>query len=437
MKILVLGSGAKEHALIWKLLKSEREVEIIAAPGNGGISELVECLDVDITDADRILELAIVRNIDLTIVGSSESLQAGIVDKFRESGHRILGPSKEAAEVECSKFFAKEFMYENRIPTARYASFDNHALASVYVQSQKFPTIIKADRIVGKEGTVIAHDLETAQAAVDKFFADPRSGGRVIFEEMLEGIEIAIVTVCDGNDALSLLPVQNYSHIETDGKQVTTEGIGAYAPVPFVSPETMERIRHKIINPTMNNLRMQGKPYMGFLRFKIILDKELNPTLLEYKCNMGDPAAQVIMPLFDEDLVEVCRAASREDLSSFEGSFHKYLGSALSVVLTSDGYPGDFEQGKLISFSALNSEEPSLNGNPVELEQVLKAKSLIFHDGTKKLGHEFITAGGRVVSATAIAENLVDAQVLAYKLAEQINFDGKSFRRDIGDKGMV
>lgn len=438
MKVLVIGSGAREHAIVWKLQQSMKDLEVYCTPGNAGIAEVTECLNVEETDIERLLELAIVRQIDLTIVGSPKPLSLGIVDRFCKEGLRIFGPTRDAAEIEWSRFYAREFALRHMIPSPKYASFDSKSMAMVYVQAMEPPLVIKDDN--GVDGLVtVAYTKEEAEAAIDKCFIQERFGNscRVIVEQFLKGQQASVYVICDGNFGLSLLPAQDHSFANDGDTGPSTEGMGAYAPAPIVSSEVMQKIRYKVIDPTLNGLRMEGRPYTGILSFDLIIDKDGEPKLIEYNSCFGDPETQVILPLFDEDLYDVCLASAREDLSPFQEGFHKFLGSALCVTLAVDGYPSKVEKGKVIDFSALNARDDSLSGSPGELEQVLKAKSLIFHNATKKIGDDFLSDGGRVISATAVAENLVDAQVLAYKLAEKIDFDGKYYRRDIGDAGMV
>ncbi len=434
MKILVIGSSAREHAIVWKLQQSHKNLEILCSPGNAGIAEVTECLNVAETDIDRLVELALVRKVDLTIVGSPQALAMGIADRFKAQHLRVFGPSKEAAELDWSRYFAKEFAFRHKIPSPKYASFDNKQMALVYAESQKFPCLIKSDGLRNEGSMTIVNSKEEATLAVEKYFP---FGNRVIIEEYLEGQEATVITICDGSFALSLPPAQDHTNAQDGDLGPATDGMGAYAPNPVISTALMQKIRYSIIDPTVNGMRMEGKPYMGALSFNLIIDKNDDVKLVDYKSSFTDPETQVVLPLFDEDLAEVCLASAKEDLSAYQEGFHKFLGSALCVNLVSAGYPENCEKGKLIDFSHLNEKDPSLTGAPGELEQVLKAKSLIFHGATRKIGDAFMSDGGRVISATAVAENLVDAQVLAYKLAEKIDFDGKHYRRDIGDSGMV
>ncbi len=434
MKILLIGSGSKEHAIIWKLLASEKykDFEIILAPGNSVLNKLVECIDVDINDIDRLLEIAIARNINLTIVGDSQLFTKGIVDKFKAAGRLIFGPTSKAAQIESSNLFAKDLMLRHHIPSAKFVAFDNLNLALAFLNSASFPIKIRPDKVFEQEfHAYIADDFKEGRRILKDLFKQKflsHSTSTVIFEEIMEGYNFTINTIADGNRALSLPPVQAYRDFSS-----TFSDRGAYAPTPILNDQIMFKIRKEIIDPTMKALKEEGIEYCGALAFDIVLDQHdtMKPKLIQYRCSLTDSDAQVTLPLLDEDLYEVLTSSANANLGYYKDGFHKFLGSALAINIFTEQMSTDLE-----SETGLNIID-TFNQQLEDFQGVIKGIPLIFY-GTKAIEKSSRKiAETKVIGATAIAENLVDAQFLAYKLADSIQVPAKNFARDIGDQGMI
>lgn len=432
MKVLLIGSGSKEHAIIWKLLSSEkyRGLEIITVPGNQALAKITECIQVDTNDIHRLLEIAIARNIHLTIVGEPRLFNQGIVDLFKKNGKLILGPTKAAAQLEASNAFAKDFIYRNEIPGSRFVCFDNQVIAEAFLERATFPLRICADNQFqeNKAAKIVGDSVEAKKILKTMFKTKflSRKISKVIFEEVLEGPKLTINTICDGNRGLSLLPVQPYR----DNCQVDSyHDMGAYAPTPILTGDLMKEIREKIINPTIEALKKEGRAYTGLLAFDLILDtkNQLSPKLLNYRTCFADSDAQVVLPLLDEDLFELFLAAANNDLSFYQEGLHKFLGWALAVnVIAADSVAG-YRQ----NLGALDL----INNELGEISQSFSGIPLVFYGltGAKK-SHE---KESEIFGATAVAENLLDAQILAYKLAGKITVPSKYYEANIGDTGMV
>ena len=432
VRILIIGSGAKEHALVWKFLASENfaDPEIYACPGNFALRKIVDCIDADIKDPDRILEIAIARNIDLTIIGDSQLFEKDIVSKFKAANKFILGPTKAAATIEFSNYFAKNFMLQNDIPSARSAFFENLNLANAYLTTVKFPIRIRFDKVFNKEETsTVVYDLEQALMTVEEMLTPSvfeKEKPLIVIEEILEGHQITINTLADGTKALSLPPVQSYREDDDYGHFFDR---GAFAPTPILGEDLMAEIRFKIIDPTINALAKLGRPYSGLLSFDLVLDANDNnkPKLLQYRTNLLDSDAQVILPLLDEELFEIFMAAAKEDLSFYKDGFHKFMGSALAVNVVSSDKTEDYIT-PIHSLELLESIDHQLEN----YQTILSGMPLMFY-GTKNLKQNY----AEIFGATAVAETLVDAQILAYKLADALQLPSKTYVRNIGDQGML
>jgi phosphoribosylamine--glycine ligase len=438
VKILVIGSGSKEHALVWKLLASEkyRDLEILAIPGNKALRKFVQCVeDVDINDINRILEIAIARQIHLTIVGESKLLAKGIVDKFQAAGKLIFGPSISAAEIESSNVFAKDFMMRHNIPSARYACFDQLNMALTFAGTVEFPIGIRTDKKFENEKSYfIAEDLKEARAILkelfkQKFLAVEKP--RITIEELIEGHQFTLNFICDGKRALSLLPVQGYR--DPQNLDIYFDR-GAYAPSPLITDQIMYKIRHSIINPLISGLEQEGRPYSGILALDLALDikDRLQVKLIQCRTNFADSDAQVVLPLLDEDIFEVYSASANNDLSSFKDGFHKYLGSALSVNIVNES---EF-------INPLNQLQNSymldeINEHMDKLSSHLSGIPLVFYGTKSSSTSPREKSHAEIFGATAVAESLLDAQILAYKLADTLALPSKSFKKDIGDQGMI
>ena len=433
MKVLIIGSGLKEAALIWKLRASEKYsgIEVLLAPGNQALAEHAEILDCELNDPNRLLEIAIARNIHLTIVGEAELFTKGIVDLFRENGKLILGPTKAAAMLEASNLFARDFAYRNEIPSPRFVCFENKVVAEAFLERASFPIRICADQEFETNTPArVACDVVEAQKLIQTMFKNrflQRTSSKVIFEEVIEGPRITINTICDGERALSLLPVQTYRETnENDGYQDR----GAYAPTPVRTTELMKEIRATILDPSIKALAEDGCAYTGILAFDIVLDERDHnkPKLIKYRTCLADSDAQVILPLLDEDLFELITASASEDLGFYKEGLHKYLGSALAVnVIAADAVLG-FGQN-LAAIDAMRSEQKNLEEN-------FSGLPLLFY-GLAAANNGSQGNQTEVFGATAVAENLLDAQILAYKLADKISLPSKYFETNIGDAGMI
>jgi len=417
MKILVVGSGGREHALVWKLHKSPLVKKIYAAPGNAGISKLAECVEIPSEDLIGLVSFAEKNSIDLTVVGPELPLTLGIVDQFQKRNLRIFGPTKMAAMIEGSKVFAKEFMKKYHIPTASFKAFDKADEAIEFVKSSDMPLVIKADGLAAGKGVILAEDTESAVSAikkimVEKIFKD--AGNKAVIENFLEGEEVTILAFTDGKTVLSMPSSQDHKKIYDGNRGPNTGGMGAYAPTSIVDDRMMRRIYDEILEPTMVGLDQEGIIYKGILYAGLMLT-ERGPKVMEYNCRFGDPETQVILPLLKSDLAEIFMSIIEGDLSLDEVEWTDDF--AVCVILASAGYPDKYEKGKEI----------------FGLEKVEQAEDvLVFHAGTKKEGKRVLTDGGRVIGVTAVDKNVEEAIHKAYASVDKIKFDGAQFRRDIG-----
>ena len=441
MKVLVVGGGGREHAICWKLHQSPHVTHIFCAPGNAGIAELATCVPIKPIDLERLSEMAIAQKVDLTIVGMDEPLSLGIVDLFKKKGLRIFGPTKNAAMLEWSKYFAKEFMLRHNIPTASYACFDKREFALAYAKSQEPPIVVKADGLALGKGVTVAKSFEEAKIAIHDCFDGKfgQAGQKVVIEEFMNGQEVSVFAICDGKEAVTLVPAQDYKRLNDGDSGPNTGGMGAYAPVPFITPQLLGKIKEEIIMPTVKGMANEGNPYQGILYCGLMMTENGEIKVIEFNARLGDPEAQVVLPLLDEDLFEICWAVTEGDLGKFKEGFHRLDGAAICVVIASQGYPQSYQKGIHVEFSRLNEPVEVVSGkNPQTLEAILRAKGIIFHAGTARdTDGKLVSNGGRVLGVTALADSLLDAQVLAYKLCERVDFEGKFYRKDIGDKGMI
>ncbi|GAB3553946.1 phosphoribosylamine--glycine ligase [Noviherbaspirillum agri] len=416
MKILVVGSGGREHALAWKLAQSERIQMVYVAPGNGGTSLDPRLQNVDITDPAWLAQFAIKENIGLTVVGPEVPLAAGIVNIFRENGLKIFGPTKEAAQLESSKDFAKAFMKRHRIPTADYQTFSDLQAAHKYINQKGAPIVIKADGLAAGKGVVVAMTLDEAHAAVDMMLSDNKlgdAGARVVIEEFLAGEEASFIVMVDGKHVLPLATSQDHKRLKDNDEGPNTGGMGAYSPAPIVTPSLHARIMREIINPTVLGMSKDGIPFTGFLYAGLMIDAKGNPKTLEFNCRMGDPETQPIMARLKTDLVTVMEHAVNGSLDQVELEWDRR--TALGVVMAAAGYPDAPRKGDVIT------------GIPPETPDCVT-----FHAGTTNAGGKLTTSGGRVLCVVGLGDSVRIAQKNAYDAADKIHFDGAQFRRDIG-----
>ena len=416
MKILVVGSGGREHALAWKLAQSKRIQIVMVAPGNGGTASDQRLKNVPITDPKQLADFAEQEHIALTIVGPEAPLAAGIVDLFRERGLKIFGPTQRAAQLEASKDFAKSFMLRHGIPTANSQTFADVAAAHQYVDRQGAPIVIKADGLAAGKGVVVAMTLDEAHQAVDMMLADNRlgdAGARVVIEEFLEGEEASFIVMVDGSNVLPLATSQDHKRLLDNDQGPNTGGMGAYSPAPIVTPQLHARVMREIILPTVQGMAKEGEPYTGFLYAGLMIDAQGNPKTLEFNCRMGDPETQPIMARLKTDLVTVIEHAVNGTLKDIELDWDRR--TALGVVLAAAGYPDAPRKGDVIS------------GIPEESED-----SVTFPAGTIIDSGALKTAGGRVLCVVGLGDSVRVAQKHAYETVEKVKFDGMQFRHDIG-----
>jgi len=420
MKILVVGSGGREHALAWKLAQSKKIQVVMVAPGNGGTALDGRLKNIFITDPVQLADYVQQENIALTVVGPEAPLAAGIVDVFRERGLKIFGPTKKAAQLESSKDFAKAFMQRHGIPTAAYQSFSDAKAAHEYIDQQGAPIVIKADGLAAGKGVVVAMTLKEAHDAVDMMLSDNRfgdAGARVVIEEFLEGEEASFIVMVDGKNILPLATSQDHKRLMDNDEGPNTGGMGAYSPAPIVTPELHARVMREIILPTVQGMAKDGIPYTGFVYAGLMIDAESNPKTLEFNCRMGDPETQPIMVRLKTDLVKVMEHAVEGTLDQIELEWDRR--TALGVVMAAANYPESPRKGDVIK------------GIPAETDD-----SVTFHAGSVLENDQLKTAGGRVLCVVGLGGTVRVAHKAAYEALDKIHFDGMQFRRDIGWRAM-
>ena len=420
MKILVIGSGGREHALAWRLLQSPQVSKIYVAPGNAGTAAEPRLENVALTRTADLLEFVNKNNILLTVVGPEAPLADGVVDAFRAAGQRIFGPTQRAAQLESSKDFSKSFMQRHGIPTAAYATFSDVAQAHAYIDQQGAPIVIKADGLAAGKGVVVAMNLADAHAAVDMMLIDNKmavsyseAGARVVIEAFLEGEEASFIVLADGTHALALASSQDHKRLGDADIGPNTGGMGAYSPAPVVTPAIHAKVMREVIMPTLNGMQKDGIPYTGFLYAGLMITPDGKINTLEFNCRMGDPETQPIMMRLKSDLVDLLEHAIDGTLDKIEAEWDPRV--ALGVVLAAHGYPDNPRKGDVI------------RGLPVAGEDYH-----VFHAGTALQGNDIIASGGRVLCVTALGHNVRSAQKRAYDIAASITFDGMQLRRDIG-----
>lgn len=414
MKILIIGSGAREHAICWKLASEVKSGTFYAIPGNGGIAELANLIDIPIDNITEIASFAKKEKIDFTIVGPEVPLSRGIVDTFLKKKLKIFGPTQKAARIESSKVWAKEFMMENNIPTGNFSVADNFTQAKKIVEKIDYPCVIKFDGLAAGKGVSIVKDINQAISFLEDVFEKnvfSSKENRVVIEEFLSGEELSYLVITDGENYIPLAPARDYKKIYDGDTGPNTGGMGCYSPVPICSPELEKMIEKLIVIPTIKGLQKRSIEYCGVIYFGLMIAKD-GPKLLEYNARFGDPETQVILPRMASSLIEILQAAEEGDLKrksiQWKGEF------AVDVVIASGGYPGKYETGMLIS---------GLDSN---LQDVI-----IFHAGTKKKNENFVTSGGRVLNVVGFGKTMEDARAKAYSKVETISFKGMYFRKDI------
>ncbi|MEN8216672.1 MAG: phosphoribosylamine--glycine ligase [Pseudomonadota bacterium] len=419
MKILIIGSGGREHALAWKAAQSEKVQKVFVAPGNAGTAQEPKLENVPTEDIQSLVNFAQQNAIDLTIVGPERPLVAGIVDEFQQLGLRCFGPSKAAAQLEGSKAFTKDFLSRHNIPSAAYANFTDIDKATAYIHQVGAPIVVKADGLAAGKGVIVAQTENEAIAAVQNMLAGNafgEAGHRVVIEEFLQGEEASFTCMVDGEHILPLATSQDHKTRDDGDKGPNTGGMGAYSPAPVVTKEIHARIMSDIIEPTVRGMAAEGRPYTGFLYAGLMIDARGNPKILEYNCRFGDPETQPILLRLRSDLVELCQAALDKRLHEVKAEWDSR--AALGVVLAAGGYPAHYDKGLIINGL---SEAAALEGK-------------IFHAGTRAEKGKIVTAGGRVLCACALGETVHEAQSKAYALVKQIRWEGVYYRTDIGHR---
>ena len=420
MKVLVVGSGGREHAMAWKLAQSPKVQQVYLAPGNGGTAKDKNLVNVPITDLAALRQWAQTNGIGLTLVGPEAPLAAGIVDDFRAHGLRIFGPTQAAAQLESSKAFSKAFMQRHGIPTAAFETFTDAAQAHAYVDRQGAPIVVKADGLAAGKGVVVAMTLAEAHEAIDFMLLDNTlgvahnaGGARVVIEEFLQGEEASFMVLCDGKNVAALATSQDHKRLQDGDEGPNTGGMGAYSPAPVVTAEVHARAMREVILPTIRGMEKNGITYTGFLYAGLMIDSQGRIKTLEFNCRMGDPETQPILMRLKSDLLEVLLAATSEGLGQLEMEWDRRV--ALGVVMAAAGYPMNPRKGDVIS------------GLPKD-----EGDAMVFHAGTTEKDGQILTSGGRVLCVTALADSVKQAQQKAYQAASPIAFDGMQMRQDIG-----
>ena len=421
MRVLVVGSGGREHALAWKIRQSTLVDKVYCAPGNGGISKIAECIDVKPDDITGLIGFATRNKIDLTVVGPEAPLANGIVDRFCVNGLRVFGPSKEAARIEASKIFMKELMRKYSIPSADFEVFDDSARAKKYIEGLEGNFVVKADGLAAGKGVVVCSSNDAGVSAVESMmdrrdFRD--AGSRILVEECLEGEEASILVITDGKDCVPLASAQDHKRVFDGDNGPNTGGMGAYSPAPVMTAELMDSVMKDIIKPAIAAMGKEGARYTGVL-YAGIMVTSAGPKVLEFNCRFGDPETQAILPRLKSDIIELIEASIDDEIDMARPEWDER--PCVSVVLSSGGYPGDYETGFEID----------------GLDALEKSKDVyVFHAGTKVSEGKTVTSGGRVLSVTALGSDIKDAIDRCYNAVNLVEFEGMHFRRDIGHRAL-
>jgi phosphoribosylamine--glycine ligase len=418
MKILVIGSGGREHALAWRLAQSPRVSRVFVAPGNAGTAREEGCLNLPLEAIPELVRYAKEGGIHTTVVGPEAPLAAGVVDAFRAEGLRVFGPSRMAAQLEASKDFAKRFMRRHDIPTARYETFTDPKAAHAYILKHGAPIVIKADGLAAGKGVVVAATVDEARAAIDMMLAGNKlgeAGHRVVVEEFMQGEEASFIVMVDGKHVLPLASSQDHKRIFDGDRGPNTGGMGAYSPAPVVTPEVHHRAMSEIIMPTVRGMAAEGLPYTGFLYAGLMVGADGAPRVVEFNCRLGDPETQPILMRLKSDLLTLVEHAIDGTLDQVEAEWDRR--AALGVVMAAAGYPDTPRKGDAIA--GLGKEADDVH---------------VFHAGTAEQGGKVVTSGGRVLCVTALGDKVQIAAERAYEVVEKIRFDGAQFRTDIGHR---
>jgi phosphoribosylamine---glycine ligase len=423
MRILVVGSGGREHALIWKLRQSPRVQGLVCAPGNIGIARTARCIPIQLHDFAGIAEIVRKERIDYVIVGPEAPLASGLVNHLKALGIGVLGPTEEAAQLESSKVFSKDFMARHKVPTARYATYRDPKIALMFLESSetRYPLVVKADGLAAGKGVVVARSLLEARDAVQRIMVDREfgaAGDRIIVEECLEGVEVSYIVFTDGETILPAVAARDHKAAYDNDAGPNTGGMGAYSTDDILGPELEQDVLKRVIRPVIQGMKNEGFPFQGILYAGLMLTSN-GPQVLEFNVRMGDPECQVILPRLNGDFSELCAALCEGRLKDYKAVWSNE--AAVCVVLASGGYPGAYSKGKGITGIAMAEEDPRI---------------AVFHAGTRQEGDQVVTDGGRVLGVTATGQDLASAIMSAYEAVNKIHFEGMHYRRDIGAKGL-
>ncbi|MCH7691447.1 MAG: phosphoribosylamine--glycine ligase [candidate division Zixibacteria bacterium] len=420
-RVLIIGSGGREHAIAWKLKQSRKVDRLICAPGNGGIAKIARCVDINPVKTRNLADLAVKNRIDLAVVGPEVALEAGIVDEFQKHHIKIFGPNKNAARLESSKVYAKEFMRKYHIPTAPYKKFSSSGAAIGFCKSVEYPVVIKADGLAAGKGVFVVDNFDEASDTITKVMETKTlgdAGKKIIVESFLRGQEVSIMAFCDGKTIIPMLPSQDHKQAYEGDKGPNTGGMGAYCPTSFVTPEIMERIEAHVLNPFLKGLEKEGLIFRGVIYAGIMLTSS-GLKVLEFNCRFGDPETQVVLPLLRTDFFDILLATATGKLQSI-GKLSWREQTSACVVMASKGYPGKYSTGLTIRGLDIKLG----NGN------------YIFHAGTGRKSNNWVTAGGRVLNVVGIESNLKLSLDKAYRMVKNIKFDGAMYRKDIGFRSL-
>lgn len=419
MKVLIIGKGGREHAIAWKLSKSKKISKLYCAPGNAGIEEFAQCVPIEATDIDKLVDYAKSERIDFTVVGMDDPLVMGIVDAFEKEGLRVFGPRKNAAIIEGSKAFSKDLMKKYHIPTAAYESFEDYDKALAYLKTQDMPIVIKADGLALGKGVLICNDFNEAEAGLKEIMLDKKfgtAGNKVVIEEFLTGPEISVLSFCDGNTVVPMVSAQDHKRALDHDMGLNTGGMGTFSPSRIYTQQLEKECMETIYKPTVAAMNSEGRTFKGIIYFGLMLTPK-GIRVIEYNARFGDPETQVILPRLKTDLLDIFEACVDGTLNKMDIQWED--NAAVCVILASGGYPEKYEKGYAIT--GLES-----------LQQ--KDNMIAFHAGTKKENGKIVTDGGRVIGITGVGKNLDDAIKIAYQGVELVNFEKKHYRTDIGVK---
>lgn len=418
-KVLVIGQGAREHALVWKMCQSPQVDKVFAAPGNAGIAELADCYDIKPTDGQAILSLVEQKGIDMTVVGPEAPLMEGVVDLLEQKGLKVFGPRQNAAILEGSKVFTKDLLNKYGIPTAEYGVFTDIDAAKSYLAEKRAPIVIKADGLAAGKGVVVALDMDEANQALDMIMKDRAfgsAGDQVVIEECLLGEEVSVFGLCDGKTVVPMVAAQDHKRIFDGDQGPNTGGMGAYSPPPIYTAEMHQRVMREIMQPTVDAMAKEGRSYKGVLYAGLMITDK-GPKVLEYNVRLGDPEAQVVLPLLSGDLYTVLEAVVDGNLGNTKVEFEKQ--ACICVVLASAGYPGSYAKGQKIN--GIKDVSPG---------------TMVFHAGTRRSGTDVVTDGGRVLSVVSKGPTVAEAIRNVYREVPKITFEGMQYRTDIGSKAL-